>query len=131
MKVVLLIVKWMLYGILLSWGACALSYGQKVEGGLEQDSEGSANRPGILVNPMDFSESPKIVKPANGPSPSEIERSIERGVRFLMLTQNEDGSFGTHETNRISEIYAPIPGSHQAFRAATTALSVSAMVEAS
>ena len=71
---------------------------------------------------MDFSQAPKIVKPPNGPSPSQIERSIDRGVKFLMMTQNQDGSFGTHETNRLSEVYAPIPGAHDAFRAATTAL---------
>lgn len=95
-----------------------------------QDDPATTGRPGILENPMDFSRSPKIVKPPSGPSPSQIERSIDRGVKFLMMTQNKDGSFGTHETNRISEIYAPIPGSHQAFRAATTALSVSAILEA-
>ncbi len=95
-----------------------------------QDDSPATGRPGILEKPMDFSRPPIIVKPPNGPSPSQIERSIDRGVKFLMMTQNKDGSFGTHETNRITEVYAPIPGSHQAFQAATTALSVSAILEA-
>lgn len=129
MKVVLMISKFVLGGIFLGLMVGSVSYGQ-TESQEGPDDEATSNRPGILARPMDFSQSPKIVRPANGPSPSQIERSIERGVRFLMQTQNEDGSFGTHETNRISEIYAPIPGSHQAFRAATTALSVSAMLEA-
>ena len=95
-----------------------------------QDDPATTGRPGILEKPMDFSRPPIIVKPPNGPSPSQIERSIDRGVKFLMMTQNKDGSFGTHETNRLSEVYAPIPGAHDAFRAATTALSVSAILEA-
>ncbi len=88
-----------------------------------------SGKPDILERPMDFSKPPEIEEPINGPTPSEIERSIERGVTFLLETQNEDGSFGSHKTNRSTEIYAPLPGSHHAFRAATTALSVSAMLE--
>lgn len=82
-----------------------------------------------IDDPYDFSQPPTIERQPQAPSPSEIERSIDRGVRFLLMTQNPDGSFGSHETRRLSEIYAPIPGAHDAFRAATTALSVSALFE--
>ncbi len=97
-----------------------------------KQDEGQADagkRPDLLDHPMDFSKPPEITEPINGPSPSEIQTSIDRGAKFLLLTQNEDGSFGTFETNRIFEVYAPIPGAHDAFRSATTALCVSAMLE--
>lgn len=86
-------------------------------------------KPAILESPMDFENPPEILEPIEGPSPSEIERSIEAGVKFLLDTQNPDGSFGSHVSSRTGEIFAPIPGSHHAFRAATTALSVSALLE--
>ncbi|MEE2825146.1 MAG: prenyltransferase/squalene oxidase repeat-containing protein [Planctomycetota bacterium] len=119
----LFVLAWLL---LVGWAA-PLSGQQESS---EPQDDARAERPAILERPMDFSQAPKIVKPPNGPSPSEIERSIDRGVKFLMVTQNKDGSFGTHETNRLTEVYAPIPGAHDAFRAATTALSVSAILEA-
>ena len=92
-----------------------------------QETLEDAERP--LDDPFDFSQPPRIAKLPQGPSPSELQQSIDRGVRFLLMTQNEDGSFGSHETNRLSEIYAPIPGAHDAFRSATTALSLSALME--
>lgn len=93
-----------------------------------KDSSAVIPRPKLFDAPMDFSESPKIPI-IDGPSPSEVEASIERGVKFLVFSQNPDGSFGSHVSKRIGEIYAPIPGSHHAFRGATTALSVSALIE--
>ncbi len=95
-----------------------------------QDSgEVDSVRPEFMDEPLDFSRAPEIKEPIEGPSPSQIQESIDRGARFLVMSQNDDGSFGTHETNRLSEIYAPLPGAHNAFRAATTALAVSALVE--
>lgn len=102
---------------------------RKVSNPQDEDSKSSKHRPAILESPMDFENAPEIVEPIDGPSPSEIERSIDEGVKFLVETQNPDGSFGSHVSKRTGEIYAPLPGSHQAFRAATTALSVSAMLE--
>ncbi len=94
----------------------------------EQGASKSIQRPAMFDDPYDFSKPPQVT-PVDGPSPSEIRQSIGRGVKFLVRTQNPDGSFGSHVSKRIGEIYAPLPGSHQAFRAATTALSVSAMLE--
>ena len=94
-----------------------------------QDQEKAPLRPAILDKPMDFSSPPVISGPIDGPSPSEIENSIEKGVRFLLDAQNPDGSFGSHVSSRPGEIYAPLPGSHHAFRAATTSLAVSALIE--
>lgn len=94
----------------------------------KQQSEFKGKRPAIFDSPTDFSKAPEVA-PVEGPSPSEIVKSIDRGARFLIGSQNPDGSFGSHVSKRIGEIYAPLPGSHQAFRAATTALCVSALIE--
>ena len=86
------------------------------------------DRPKFFDAPTDFSKTPEVAK-VEGPSSSEIQVSIDKGARFLMATQNPDGSFGSHVSKRIGEIYAPLPGSHHAFRAATTSLSISALIE--
>ena len=66
-----------------------------------------------------------VVTPAAG----EIERSIRRGVAFLLERQNEDGSWGSANITRPMDVYAPVPGAHQAFRAAVTAMCISALIE--
>ena len=67
--------------------------------------------------------------PASQPT-SAIAQSIARGVRFLVETQNPDGSWGTGLQTRGYEVYSMVPGSHDAFRVATTALCVMALREA-
>ena len=95
----------------------------------DQSKQTDSVRPDFMYSPRDFSKEPVIKEPVEGPSPSEIQQSIDRGAEFLLNSQNKDGSFGSHETNRLSEIYAPLPGAHNAFRSATTALSLSALIE--
>ena len=85
----------------------------------------TSRRPDFFDTPTDFSAPPEIPDSIEGPSPSEIQQSIEGGVRFLLETQNADGSFGSHVSKRIGEVFAPMPGSHHAFRGATTALALS------
>jgi len=63
------------------------------------------------------------------PTGEEIEESILRGVRFLIQYQNKDGSWGSARRTKGLNIYAPIPGAHQAFRAAVTSMGVAALVE--
>ena len=84
-------------------------------------------------------ERPRAVSPlaTNGPRPEPvqppeaeaIEAAVRRGVEFLLERQNEDGSWGSHRTGRPTNVFAPIPGAHHAFRAATTALCVAALIE--
>jgi hypothetical protein len=62
--------------------------------------------------------------------PDHLARAIQKGVRYLALSQNPDGSWGTGTETRGLEIYSMVPGSHDAFRVATTALSVMALREA-
>ena len=60
----------------------------------------------------------------------ELEAAIDRAVTFLLGAQRADGSWGSPDNTKGGvDIYAPAPGAHQAFRAAVTALCVSALVE--
>ncbi|MBC7352588.1 MAG: terpene cyclase/mutase family protein [Thermogutta sp.] len=67
--------------------------------------------------------------PAVPPSREEIDRAIRRGVDFLLLRQNRDGSWGSPHNTKGLNIYAPVPGAHQAFRAAVTSLCVAALID--
>jgi len=67
--------------------------------------------------------------PVEAPSPEAVDRAIRRGVDFLLLRQNRDGSWGSAQNTKGLNIYAPVPGAHQAFRAAVTSLCVSALID--
>lgn len=68
-------------------------------------------------------------EPIVPPAAAQVQGSIDRGVDFLLQDQRPDGSWGSAEDTKGLNIYAPVPGSHQAFRAAVTALAVSALCE--
>jgi len=74
-------------------------------------------------------EKPAPAFPAPESAKVSLERGLEEGVAWLLAHQNEDGSFGTHESARPIEVLASIPGSQEAFRVATTALCVIALRE--
>jgi len=63
------------------------------------------------------------------PSRDELEASISRGVEFLVKTQNETGSWGSARNTKGLNINAPVPGAHEAFRAAATAMAIEALIE--
>src|ERR1041385_2418798 len=65
----------------------------------------------------------------SAPSPADLEKSIQRGVDFLLKDQNKDGSWGTAQRTKDLNIFAPVPGAHHAFRSGTTALCVAALIE--
>ncbi|MEX2216347.1 MAG: prenyltransferase/squalene oxidase repeat-containing protein [Phycisphaeraceae bacterium] len=75
--------------------------------------------------------------PLKGPKPrpitpltqDEIRSSLDRAQKFLIKTQNDDGSWGGPTQTKGLNIMAGVPGSHHAFRIAVTALSVSAFIE--
>ncbi|MBI4604336.1 MAG: hypothetical protein HY721_20445 [Planctomycetes bacterium] len=90
--------------------------------GGEGDRGGSPN--GAQEQPQD----PSSVRPARKPAVSELAREpVRRGVDYLLKAQNPNGSWGSGESARTYEILCDIPGSHHAFRAATTALCVMAL----
>ncbi|HEX5138778.1 MAG TPA: hypothetical protein VFY93_17530 [Planctomycetota bacterium] len=61
----------------------------------------------------------KVVPPAGQVS---VEDAIRTGVEFLVANQNKDGSFGRRTVGRTYELWCDVPGGHQAFQGATTAL---------
>jgi len=60
-------------------------------------------------------------------TPENIDSAIRRGADFLLADQNKNGSWGSATRTKDLNIYAPIPGSHQAFQAACTAMAVEAL----
>lgn len=71
----------------------------------------------------------RILPVVDGPAKAEIQRAMQRGVDFLLQDQNSNGSWGSATRTKQLNIYAPIPGGHDAFRTATTALCISALLE--
>jgi hypothetical protein len=69
--------------------------------------------------------SPSKAEPT--PEERELRKTASDAVAWLVTNQNADGSFGTHESPRPIEVLADVPGSHQAFQVATTALVVDAL----
>src|SRR5688500_2536009 len=73
---------------------------------------------------------------AEEPKPEQVRarptlaQAVTDGVAFLVKSQNADGSWGTGTETRGTEVYSMVPGSHDAFRVATTALCVMALREA-
>ena len=61
--------------------------------------------------------------------PAKVEASLQRGVQFLLTDQNRDGSWGSAEKTKGLNIFAPVPGSHHAFRTAVTSLCVRALLD--
>lgn len=62
-------------------------------------------------------------------TPAEIDACITRGVDFLIADQNENGSWGSATRTKHLNIYAPLPGAHDAFRAGATGLALSGMID--
>lgn len=84
------------------------------------------------------SKVPKISPLATqGPKPAKITppktkvilKSIERGVDFLLDVQMKHGAWGSAQRTKDLNIYAPVPGSHHAFRTAVTGLVLQALIE--
>ena len=94
----------------------------------EPEPTTSPPRTGILADPLDFSQPPTLPE-IEAPTPAQIDTAIDRGVQFLLGIQNPNGSWGSPTKTKGLNIYAPVPGSHHAFRAATTSLCISALIE--
>jgi hypothetical protein len=72
---------------------------------------------------------PKSLPPIAAIEDREIDAAIERGIEFLIEDQNANGSWGSATKTKGLNIFAPIPGAHHAFRAGTTSLCLSALLE--
>ena len=58
-----------------------------------------------------------------------VNASIQRGLDFLLASQHERGYWGSATRTKGLNIYAPVPGSHHAFRMGTSALCLLALLE--
>ena len=68
--------------------------------------------------------------PAAAPvPPEELSAAIQRGIDFLLLDQRPNGSWGSATLTKDLNIYAPIPGSHDAFKAAVTAMALQSLID--
>jgi len=79
----------------------------------------------LALSPALQEAEPRAMVPQ--PAKVELDVALETAVTWLIENQNENGSWGSHHTARPIEVLADIPGSHDAFRVATTALCVMAL----
>lgn len=61
-------------------------------------------------------------------SAAQVEQALRRGVDWLVAHQNKDGSWGSPASN-LFDIYAPLPGSQQAFQVAASALALLGLMQ--
>ena len=62
-------------------------------------------------------------------SPAAIHTAIEKGVRFLVTTQNQNGSWGTPAPTFICDVWSPVPSCFETYEVAVSAMAVSALLE--
>ena len=72
--------------------------------------------------------------PASAPLPEltreTLDAAIRRGVDFLLADQHKNGSWGDATQTKDLNIYAPLPGGHQAFRAGASGLALAGLIDA-
>ncbi|NIL95898.1 MAG: hypothetical protein GTO53_01450 [Planctomycetales bacterium] len=68
-------------------------------------------------------------EPVDPPSPADLQAALTGGVDFLLNVQVHNGAWGSPRRTKGMDVYAPVPGAHHAFRAATTALCLMALIE--
>ena len=82
----------------------------------------------VLLALAFLADTPRV-EPIEPPPAEAVDSAIARGVDFLVEDQNPDGSWGGFVNTAGPVMYDPLPGSHHAFRSATTALCVLALIE--
>jgi len=63
------------------------------------------------------------------PSAAAIDAAMAHGVTWLIEHQNPHGSWGSARRTKDLNIFAPVPGAHDAFRCGVTALAVQALID--
>ncbi len=94
----------------------------------QQADDTAPDRPRRIDDPYDFTVPPELPE-FDAPSHLDVQQAIDRGVEFLVKCQRESGAWGAATNTKDLNIYAPIPGAHDAFRMATTAMCVTALLE--
>jgi hypothetical protein len=71
----------------------------------------------------------RILIPEEKVTKAAVEEAIRRGVDYLVVKQNADGSFGGPYRTKGLNIYAPLPGAHDAFLAGATGLALAGLLD--
>ena len=71
-----------------------------------------------------------ILVPADSVTSAAVAESITRGVDYLLAKQNPNGSWGGPHRTKGLNIYAPLPGAHDAFLAGASGLALSGLIDA-
>jgi hypothetical protein len=71
-----------------------------------------------------------ILVPAESVTSAAVAASITRGVDYLLAKQNPNGSWGGPHRTKGLNIYAPLPGAHDAFLAGASGLALSGLIDA-
>jgi hypothetical protein len=80
----------------------------------------------FLTSLIQAEEPVKNLPPA---TPEAIAAAITRGVDFLIADQNANGSWGSATRTKDINIYAPLPGAHDAYRAGASGLALSGLID--
>lgn len=75
---------------------------------------------------------PDLAAPATHPSADHVharplDQAIADGCDFLLARQNPNGSWGNPVASAVDDLYISVPGSHDTFKVASTALCVMAL----
>lgn len=77
-----------------------------------------------LAAPLPGQEKPDAVVDV-----ASVAAAIRRGVDFLIVDQNPNGSWGGPTRTKGLNIYAPLPGAHHAFRAGASGLALAGLID--
>jgi len=76
----------------------------------------------LLAGAVWAQEAPHLARVMPPAGRVTVDKAIADGVSFLVKNQNRNGSFGKRTVGRTYELWCHVPGGHQAFQAASTAL---------
>lgn len=72
----------------------------------------------------------RVLVPESQVTHAAVKKAQGRGVDFLVKKQNANGSFGGPQRTKGLNIYAPLPGAHDAFLAGATGLALAGLLDA-
>lgn len=72
----------------------------------------------------------RVLIPESAVTRASVRDAQRRGVDFLVQKQNADGSFGGPQRTKGLNIYAPLPGAHDAFLAGASGLALAGLLDA-